>query len=108
MPGDIVLLAAGDAVGADARLLEAAALETTEAALTGESLPVLKHMDVLPEEAGLGDRENMIYSGTHLTAGRGRAVIVATGLQTEVGKIAKLTSNRIYTIHRMNRIFQTC
>ena len=91
-PGDIVLLAAGDAVGADARLLEAAALEATEAALTGESLPVLKHTDVLPEDAGLGDRKNMIYSGTHLTAGRGRAVIVATGLQTEVGKIARLTS----------------
>jgi Ca2+-transporting ATPase len=92
VPGDIVLLAAGDAVSADARLLEAAALEATEAALTGESLPVLKHADALPEDSGLGDRKNMIYSGTHLTAGRGRAVIVATGLQTEVGKIAKLTS----------------
>jgi Ca2+-transporting ATPase len=92
VPGDIILLAAGDAVGADARLLEAAALEATEAALTGESLPVLKHTEVLPEDSGLGDRKNMIYSGTHLTAGRGRAVVVATGLQTEVGKIAKLTS----------------
>jgi magnesium-transporting ATPase (P-type) len=92
VPGDIMLLAAGDAVGADARLLEAAALEATEAALTGESLPVLKHTDVLPEVAGLGDRKNMIYSGTHLTSGRGRAVIVGTGLQTEVGKIAKLTA----------------
>ncbi len=92
VPGDIVLLAAGDAVSADARLLEAAALEATEAALTGESLPVLKHTDELPEDSGLGDRKNMIYSGTHLTAGRGRAVIVATGLQTEVGKIAKLTA----------------
>ncbi|HUF62224.1 MAG TPA: HAD-IC family P-type ATPase [Verrucomicrobiales bacterium] len=91
-PGDIVLVAAGDAVGADARLLEAAALETTEAALTGESLPVLKDIDPLPEDAGLGDRKNMIYSGTHLTAGRGRAVIVATGLHTEVGKIARLTA----------------
>ena len=92
VPGDVVLLAAGDAVSADARLLEAAALEATEAALTGESLPVLKHTEVLPEDSGLGDRKNMIYSGTHLTAGRGRAVIVATGQQTEVGKIAKLTS----------------
>jgi Ca2+-transporting ATPase len=92
VPGDILLLAAGDQVGADARLLEAAALEATEAALTGESLPVLKHTDVSPEDAGLGDRKNMIYSGTHLTAGRGRAVVVATGLQTEVGKIARMTA----------------
>jgi len=92
VPGDILLLAAGDQVGADARLLEAAALEATEAALTGESLPVLKHTDVSPEDAGLGDRKNMIYSGTHLTAGRGKAVVVATGLQTEVGKIARMTA----------------
>jgi magnesium-transporting ATPase (P-type) len=92
VPGDILLIGAGDQVGADARLLEAAALEATEAALTGESLPVLKHTDVLPEEASLGDRKNMIYSGTHLTAGRGRAVVVATGLQTEVGKIARMTA----------------
>lgn len=92
VPGDILLLAAGDAVGADARLVEAAALEATEAALTGESLPVLKQTGTTPEDAALGDRSNMIYSGTHLTAGRGRAVVVATGLQTEVGKIARLTS----------------
>ncbi|OYW75940.1 MAG: haloacid dehalogenase [Verrucomicrobia bacterium 12-59-8] len=92
VPGDILLLGAGDQVGADARLLEAAALEATEAELTGESLPVLKNTEVTTENAGLGDRRNMIYSGTHLTAGRGRAVVVATGLQTEVGKIASLTS----------------
>jgi Ca2+-transporting ATPase len=92
VPGDILLLAAGDQVGADARLLEAAALEATEAALTGESLPVLKHTEALPEQVGLGDRKNMIHSGTHLTAGRGRAVVVATGLQTEVGKIARMTA----------------
>lgn len=92
VPGDILLLAAGDAVGADARLLEAAALEATEAALTGESLPVLKHTNVLPEDTVLGDRKNMLFSGTHLTSGRGRAVVVATGLQTEVGKIAGLTT----------------
>ncbi|MCB1279346.1 HAD-IC family P-type ATPase [Prosthecobacter sp.] len=92
VPGDILLLGAGDQVGADARLLEAVALEATEAALTGESLPVLKHTEVVPEDAGLGDRRNMIYSGTHLTAGRGRAVVVATGLQSEVGKIARLTA----------------
>ena len=92
VPGDILLLGAGDQVGADARLLEAAALEATEAELTGESLPVVKSTEVVAEEAGLGDRRNMIYSGTHLTAGRGRAVVVATGLQTEVGKIARMTT----------------
>ncbi len=91
VPGDILLIGAGDQVGADARLLDAASLETTEAALTGESLPVLKHREALQEETILGDRKNMIYSGTHLTAGRGRAVVVATGLQTEVGKIARMT-----------------
>lgn len=92
VPGDILLLAAGDQVGADARLLEAASLEATEAALTGESLPVQKHIDPLPGDSTLGDRKNMIYSGTHLTAGRGRAVVVETGLQTEVGKIATMTA----------------
>jgi Ca2+-transporting ATPase len=92
VPGDILLLGAGDQVGADARLLEAAALEATEAELTGESLPVAKNTDVVPEDAGLGDRRNMIYSGTHLPAGRGRALVVATGLQTEVGKIASMTT----------------
>jgi Ca2+-transporting ATPase len=93
VPGDLVLLAAGDAVGADARLLEAAALEAAEAALTGESLPVAKKPDSLPEDASLADRHNMVYSGTHIAAGRGKALVVATGLSTEVGKIAKLTTS---------------
>ncbi len=92
VPGDLVLLSAGDAVGADARLLEAAALEAAEAALTGESLPVAKHPEPLPEDTSLADRRNMVYSGTHIAAGRGRAVVVATGLATEVGKIARLTA----------------
>ncbi len=92
VPGDVLVLAAGDAVGADARLIEAAALEAGEAALTGESLPVAKHCEPLPEDTLLADRTNMIYSGTHITAGRGRAVVVATGLATEVGKIARLTT----------------
>jgi magnesium-transporting ATPase (P-type) len=93
VPGDILMLAAGDGIGADARLLEGAALEAAEAALTGESLPVTKHPDGLPAETALADRRNMLYSGTHLAAGRGRAVVVATGLDTEVGKIAHLTAN---------------
>ena len=92
VPGDLLLLAAGDAVGADARLLEAAALEAAEAALTGESLPVAKHPEPLPEDTSLADRRNMVYSGTHIAAGRGAAVVAATGLATEVGKIARLTA----------------
>ncbi|MBK8162970.1 MAG: HAD-IC family P-type ATPase [Gammaproteobacteria bacterium] len=92
VPGDILLLAAGDAVGADARLVEAASLEAGEAALTGESLPVAKQTGALPEDTLLADRVNMVYSGTHVTSGRARAVVVATGLATEVGKIARLTA----------------
>ena len=88
----MLLIAAGDAVGADARLVEAAALEAAEAALTGESLPVAKHSGPLAGDTLLADRRNMVYAGTHLTAGRGRAVVVATGLSTEVGKIARLTA----------------
>ena len=90
VPGDVLLLAAGDAVGADARLFETAALEAAEAALTGESLPVSKHPEPVPEDTPLAERTNMVYSGTHIAAGRGRAVVVATALDTEVGKIASL------------------
>lgn len=92
VPGDILLLAAGDAVAADARLLEAAALQAAEAALTGESLPVAKQPDPLPKDTVLADRLNMVFSGTYIAAGRGVAVVTATGLGTEVGKIAKMTS----------------
>ncbi|MEQ1807917.1 MAG: HAD-IC family P-type ATPase, partial [Burkholderiaceae bacterium] len=91
VPGDILLLSAGDAVGADARLLAAAALGAAEAALTGESLPVAKGLAALPEATGLADRRNMVFSGTYITAGRGRAVVTATGTHTEVGRIARLT-----------------
>ena len=91
VPGDVLLLAAGDAVGADARLLEAASLAAAEAALTGESVPVGKRVDTLPEATGLGDRRNMVYSGTYVTAGRARAVVTATGEHTEVGAIARMT-----------------
>jgi len=91
VPGDIVLLAAGDAVGADARLIDEAALAAAEATLTGESVPVSKHAQALPEATGLADRRNMVFSGTHITAGRARAVVTATGAHTEVGAIARLT-----------------
>jgi len=93
VPGDVVLLGAGDAVLADARLLEASSLEVAEAALTGESLPVPKQVEPVGEDAVLAERLSMVYSGTHVTAGRGRAVVVATGLRTEVGKIAALTES---------------
>ena len=92
VPGDVLLLAAGDAIAADARLLEAAQLQVAEAALTGESVPVTKSAATLPEANGLADRHNMVYSGTHITAGRARAVVVATGSSTEVGRIADLTA----------------
>ena len=91
VPGDILMLAAGDAVGADARIIEMYSLEASEAALTGESLPVSKQISVLPADTLLADRVNMLYSGTHITAGRGKALVIATGIHTEMGKIAQLT-----------------
>jgi magnesium-transporting ATPase (P-type) len=91
VPGDVVLLAAGDAVAADARLIEQAQLQLAEAALTGESVPVSKSVMPVPEATGLADRQCMVYSGTHVTAGRARAVVVATGVHTVVGRIAGLT-----------------
>lgn len=93
--GDILLLAAGDAIAADARLLEAASLEVAEAALTGESLPVSKTTDAQPSDAPLADRRSMVHAGTHVTAGRGRSVVVATATGTEVGKIAALTVSAV-------------
>ena len=91
VPGDILLLGPGDAVGADARLVELVRLQVAEAALTGESVPVPKSTSALLEATGLGDRHCMVYAGTHVTAGRARALVVATGAHTEVGRIASLT-----------------
>jgi Ca2+-transporting ATPase len=91
VPGDVILLRAGDRVPADARLVETFNLQAEEAALTGESLPVEKNAAQL--ESGmlsLGDRRNMVYSGTSISYGRGRAVVTATGMKTEFGKIASL------------------
>jgi Ca2+-transporting ATPase len=90
-PGDVVILHTGDLVPADARLLEAVNLQAEEAALTGESVPVEKHVRPL-ENSGLpiGDRKNMVYAGTAVTYGRGRALVAATGMQTEFGKIAQM------------------
>ena len=93
VPGDVVLLEAGDSVPADCRVLESASMKIEEAALTGESVPVEKHADAIALEAGvddvpLGDRKNMCYMGSTVVYGRGRAVVVGTGMKTEMGKIA--------------------
>jgi len=91
VPGDVILLHTGDRIPADARLLEAVNLQLEEAALTGESVPVEKHIQLLSgDDLPVGDRKNMVYAGTAVTYGRGRALVVATGMQTEFGKIAQL------------------
>ena len=91
VPGDIVLLRAGDKIPADARLVESVNLQVEEFALTGESLPVEKHDNPIDKaDLAVADRKNMVYAGTAATYGRGRAVIVATGMNTEFGKIAQL------------------
>ncbi|MDE2483901.1 MAG: cation-translocating P-type ATPase [candidate division NC10 bacterium] len=91
VPGDVVLLRAGDKIPADVRLIEAVNLQIEEAALTGESIPVDKYAAPLTNgELTLGDRRNMAYAGTAATYGRGRAVVVATGMHTEFGKIAQM------------------
>ncbi|MDL1871972.1 cation-translocating P-type ATPase [Deltaproteobacteria bacterium PRO3] len=91
VPGDILELEAGDLVPADARLLEADSLQSLEAALTGESEPVRKSVAALgAAEVPLGDRKNLLYMGTSISAGAGRAVVVATGMKTEFGRIAGL------------------
>lgn len=89
VPGDIILLEAGDSVPADARVLECASLKIEEAALTGESVPVLKQEDTLSgDSVPLGDRKNMLYMGSTVVYGRGTAVVCDTGMKTEMGKIA--------------------
>ncbi|MGZ7023602.1 MAG: cation-translocating P-type ATPase, partial [Ilumatobacteraceae bacterium] len=90
VPGDVLLLAEGDAVAADARLVAVASLSVAEASLTGESEAVLKDVAALTAPTGIADRVNMVFNGTAVTRGRGRAVVTATGMNTEMGTIARL------------------
>ena len=94
VPGDILMLEAGDKIPADARILESSALKVEESMLTGESVPVEKDPDaVIEEDASVGDRLNMLFSGSLITNGRAKAIVVSTGMKTEMGKIAGLLNN---------------
>ncbi|HGH3102769.1 TPA: cation-translocating P-type ATPase, partial [Legionella pneumophila] len=90
VPGDILLFESGDLIAADARLFELSALKVNEAPLTGESIPVAKNLEVCAKETPLADRKNMVFTGTSIADGTGRALVVATGMQTEMGHIAKM------------------
>ncbi len=88
VPGDIIALYEGEKIPADARLIESFSLEVDESMLTGESLPVSKKVEILPESTALADRKNMVYSSCVVTKGRAKAIVVMTGMNTEIGKIA--------------------
>lgn len=111
VPGDILLLDAGDRVVADARVIESFGLQAYEAALTGESIPIPKITSKLPVETPLADRVNMVYAGTTITSGKGKAVVVSTGMNTEFGKIAKeimeIKEERPPLERRMNEVAKT-
>lgn len=95
VPGDIIILEAGDFVPADARLIETANLKIEEAALTGESVPVEKDPTVLTEELPLGDQKNLVFMGTVVAYGRGKAMVTKTGMKTEIGQIANLLKQAV-------------
>ncbi|MFK0246003.1 HAD-IC family P-type ATPase [Amycolatopsis azurea] len=97
VPGDVVLLEAGDQVGADLRLVVTDELRIDESALTGESVPSVKDSVVLPPDTALADRANMAYSGTLVTTGTGRGVVVATGAGTEIGRVHRLVGTTVST-----------
>lgn len=89
VPGDVLVLSTGDKVAADARIIDALNLQTDEALLTGESLPVTKQASACAADVPLADRTSMVFMGTHVTQGRGRAIVTATGMATEMGQIAR-------------------
>jgi Ca2+-transporting ATPase len=91
--GDVLFLGAGDRVPADSRVIEAANLQIEEAALTGESLPVEKTAEALQGDLGIGDRRNLVFAGTAVTYGRGKAVVVETGMDTELGQVAQMVAS---------------
>jgi Ca2+-transporting ATPase len=94
VPGDMIFLEAGDKVPADARIVDETALEIIEASLTGESMPVKKSREQLPDEAALADRKNMVFMGTIVSYGNCRAVVTATGLATELGRISGMIKQK--------------
>jgi Ca2+-transporting ATPase len=94
VPGDIIKFSSGDRIGADVRIIESRSLEIEESALTGESVPVSKHIDRLKtENPGIGDMENIAFMGTMITRGSGAGVVIATGMKTAMGQIADLLQN---------------
>lgn len=93
VPGDIVIVEAGDYIPADGRVINSQSLKVVEGMLTGESEPILKHTDCINEECALGDMKNMVFSGSMVVYGRGMFVVTNTGMNTEVGKIANLLQN---------------
>ncbi|HET7707638.1 MAG TPA: cation-translocating P-type ATPase [Thermoanaerobaculia bacterium] len=90
VPGDVILIEEGDTIPADGRLIESAALNAAEATLTGESVPVSKDISQIEAEVALGDRHNMVFTGTAATYGHGKAIVTATGMSSEIGRIAGL------------------
>jgi Ca2+-transporting ATPase len=93
VPGDVLIIEEGDTIAADARLMESVALQTSEAALTGESMPVAKDTAAIGDDVPLGDRHNMVFSGTAATYGHGTAVVTTTGMRSEMGRIAGLLND---------------
>ncbi|MCC7210102.1 MAG: cation-translocating P-type ATPase, partial [Anaerolineae bacterium] len=98
VPGDILLIEEGDTIAADARLLQVTGLQAAEASLTGESLPVTKDVGPIAEKVGVGDRRNMVFSGTAATYGRGRAIVTTTGMKTEMGHVAGMLQQAEETV----------
>ncbi len=99
VPGDLVILETGDYVPADLRIIESANLKSQESSLTGESVPVEKTEEIMPdEEIGVGDRKNILFSSSLITYGRGKGIVVSTGMNTEVGKIAEIINETEETV----------